>query len=324
MYLAQTNDQGQWQAGKFLPFGNLSLSPAAGVLNYGQGVFEGLKAHRQENGNIVIFRPETSARRFAQGATRLCMADVPVQQFVDVLVELVALNHEYVPPCGLGSLYLRPCLWGSSSVLGVRASPQTTFAAYACPVGNYFGKEVKPVRMWVNPDYHYTAPKGLGHIKFIGNYAGTVLQIQRAKEKGFDGNIFLDAREENYVDETGAAHLFCIKGKTLYTPPLGSILTGVTRDSILTLARDYLGLEVVEERISIKDFLSSDECFCSGTAAVITPIGSITYQDKETIFNQSNAGLYTQKLYDRLTSIHQGRVEDSYGWLQPVAVSELV
>lgn len=317
MYVARTLAGGAWGKGAFVPYGPISLSPAAGVLNYGQGIFEGLKAFRTCRDEIVLFRPRENAFRFARGAERLCMPPVPEQYFMDVMVELVRQNRDYVPPFGLGALYLRPCLWGTGEILGVGAAPEYSFVVYVSPVGNYFkGGEISPVKFEVCETFHRSATRGIGSIKFIGNYAPTLLPTVAAKMRGFAGNIYLDAAHEKYIEEAGVANFFCVKDNKLLTPQLSeSILSGITRASVIQLAREVLGLEVIEMQLPIETALQADECFCTGTAAVITPIGSITYKGQETVFNQSNAGLHTREIYDMLCKIQQGLAEDRFDWL---------
>ncbi len=192
-----------------LPYGPLSISPAAGVLNYGQGLFEGLKAFRLADGSAVLFRPQENAVRFARGAERLCIPPVSEQGFVEVMKEIVRRNSDYLPPFGMGSLYLRPCLWGTGEILGMAEAPEYTFVVYASPVGSYFkGGEIIPVKFEVCEAFHRSATRGIGSTKFIGNYAPTLLSTAQAKQRGFAGSIYLDAIHEKYVEEAGVANFF--------------------------------------------------------------------------------------------------------------------
>lgn len=320
MYVAKTNLSHEWEEGQYIPYGPISLSPAAGVLNYGQGVYEGLKAHRTPDGRIILFRPEKNAERFQQGAKRLCMPPISIKQFINTVVQIVQENREYVPPLGMGSLYVRPCLWGSGAVLGMAAAPEYSFVVYASPVGNYFGGgKIVPVKFLVSEAYNRSVRKGTGNIKCIGNYAATLLPTSLAKGEGYMGTIFLDAIEETYIEEAGVANFFCIKNNKLLTPKLNEcILSGVTRESIIHLAREVLGLEVLEIPLSIKTALDADECFCSGTATVVTPIGSITYQGQEKVYNEASVGPWTQKLYELLLGIQQGVIEDPFKWTMDI------
>lgn len=318
MYISKCAADGLWDQGAYLPYGNISISPAAGVLNYGQGLFEGLKAMRTKAGKLVLFRPSENGKRLAEGAQRVCMPAFPVDKFVEVVIEVVRRNVDYVPPYGKGSLYIRPCLWGTGAVLGVAPAPEFTFIVYVSPVGPYFKTGFKPIKLEITHDFHRAAPKGTGGVKYIGNYAGGMLPAKKTKAKGFNECIYVDAKEEAYIEEVGAANFFCVKGKTLLTPRLGSILPGITRKSVMQIARDVMGLEVVEKNVSVAEALAADEAFCSGTAAVISPIGSITSKGQETIYNGFKVGPVTQALYDHLTHIQLCEEEDRFGWVVPV------
>ncbi len=319
MYMARTASE-LWPQGEYLPYGPIGFWPAAGVLNYGQGILEGLKAYRTKSGQIVLFRPIENAKRFAISAERLSMPPVPIQHFLEVMIEIVRQNREYVPPIGLGSLYIRPCLWGTGAILGMAPAPEYSFVVYTSPVGNYFkAGAIEPVKFQVCEDFHRSAPKGIGSAKFAGNYAPTLSSTIQAKKLGYAGNIYLDAVHEQYVEEAGVANFFCVKDGKLLTPQLSkSILAGVTRASVMQLAREILGLEVLETKLSLETVLTADECFCTGTAAVVTPIGVIAYAGKEYVFQQNKTGSMTQKLYELLVNIQQGAVEDRYDWLVPV------
>lgn len=317
MYIATVTPGRPWGAGEFVPYGPFSLSPAAGVLNYGQGLIEGIKASRTQDGRICLFRPDQNALRFALGAERLAMPPLPPDRFVEIMVEMVRRNQEYVPPVGLGSLYIRPCLWGTGPILGMGAAPEYTFSVYASPVGHYFKKGgIVPVKFEVCETFHRSAAKGMGGTKYIGNYAPTILPTAEAKQRGFSGHIYLDAVHETYIEEAGIANFFCVKGNCLMTPQLSdSILPGVIRASVIELAKKILGMEVVEARLAIETALTADECFCTGTAAVVTPIASITYQQKETVYQAFQTGPRTQQIYQLLTKIQQGILEDRFQWL---------
>jgi len=317
MYVAKTRADQDWRWGEFVPFGPIPISPAAGVLNYGQGILEGLKAFRNARGGIALFRPQENAIRFSRGAARLCIPPVSVEHFVEVMVELVRHNRDYVPPFGKGSLYLRPCLWGTGEILGMAPAPEYTFAAFGSPVGNYFkGGDIAPVKFEVCDTFHRSAARGIGSTKYIGNYAPTLLPTAQAKERGFAGSIYLDAIHEKYVEEAGVANFFCVKEGKLLTPQLSeSILSGVIRASIIQLAREVLNIDVVEMQLPLETALQADECFCSGTATVVTPIGSITFKEQETVFNQFNTGPITRQIYDLLTQFQLGLIEDRFEWL---------
>lgn len=318
MYMNTCEAEGVWGEGEILPFGNVSMSPAAGVLNYGQGLFEGLKAQRTIENEIVLFRPEANGKRLAEGAARLLMPPFPLEKFLKAIKEVVKKNEHFVPPYGKGSLYLRPCLWGTGPVLGVAPSSAYTLVIFACPVGPYYKGGLEPVKFKITTEFHRAATHGLGHVKFIGNYSGGLAVSRAAKKEGFSGCIFLDAREDKYIEEVETSNFFCLVDGKLLTPKLGSILPGVTRDCVIRLGREILGLEVIEKNISVTEAQKASECFCSGTAAVITPIGAIHYQGQETTFNDFKVGPFTQKIYDLLTKIQRREVEDPYGWVHTV------
>lgn len=315
MFIAKSDKDGNWNEGEFVPFGNVSLSPAAGVLNYGQGLFEGLKAYRTKDGRILMFRPIENIKRLNNGAERICMPQFDENKFVEIVKKLVLENEEFIPPFGKGSLYLRPCLWGTGGLLGVGPANEYTLLIFTSPVGPYFKTGMKPIKLQITTDYHRAAPKGTGGVKYIGNYAGGMLAGKIAKQKGFNEAIFLDAKEDKYIEEVGAANFFCIKGNKLLTPKLGSILPGITRDSIMKLAKDVFKMDIVEKNVSVEEALDCDEVFCSGTGAVISSIGSISYKDKEYTFNNFEVGQITLKLYDLLTHIQTGEEKESYGWV---------
>lgn len=318
MFISKCKADGVWDQGAYLPYGDIQISPAAGVLNYGQGLFEGLKALQTKAGKVVLFRPAENAIRMGEGAQRICMPAYPADKFVEVIRELVRRNIEFVPPYGKGSLYIRPCLWGTGPVLGVSPAPAYTFMVYVSPVGPYFKTGFKPIKLEITREFHRAAPKGTGGVKSIGNYAGAMLPARKTKAKGFNECIYLDARDDKYIEEVGAANFFCVKGKTLVTPRLGSILPGITRKSVMQIAQDVMGMKVVEKNVSVEEAFDADEAFCSGTAAVISPIGSITCEGLEKVYNDFEVGPVTRELYDHLTRIQLCEEEDRFGWIVPV------
>ena len=321
MYFAECEINGLWQPGELIPFGDIHLSPAAGVLNYGQGIFEGLKAFRTVKNRIVLFRPQRNAERFQDSAERLCIPPVPVDLFLEGVVATVLDNADYIPPVDKGSLYIRPCLWGTGPVLGVKPAPSYTFVIYVSPVGPYFKGGMKCLNLKVTNSFHRAAPKGTGNAKVIGNYAASLFPLKLAKEDGFDEVIYLNAGNENLVEEVGSANLFVLKGRVLRTPRLGgSILPGITRDSIIQLSRDKLDLEVEEADVTLDEVIDGDEVFCTGTAAVITPIGTIT-TDLESREIGNDVGSVTQELYNILTDIQKEVREDPDDWIYPVMES---
>jgi branched-chain amino acid aminotransferase len=243
---------------------------------------------------------------------------------MEAIIAVVKANRDYVPPyrpnaVSQGALYLRPLVLGTGAILGVNPAPSYTFFVYASPVGPYFKGGLQPIKLMVTQEYHRAAQHGTGDVKVIGNYAASLLPRHIAKEKGFAEVIYLDAKEGAYVEETGAANFFCLQGETLMTPELdGSILPGVTRRSVLQLAKERLNLKIKECKLPVQDVLKADEAFATGTAAIISPIGIISYASKEYIIHQNTLGPWTQKLYKLLVDIQHGVEKETYGWMQEV------
>ncbi len=318
MYVATCNLGDAWEPGQIKPYGMLEIDPAAGVLNYGQGIFEGMKSQRTLQNRIILFRPEENARRFQRGAARLGMPPVPESMFIDAVEQVVAANSGWIPPSGRGALYVRPVLWGTGPIMGVAPAPSYTFCIFATPVGPYFRGGLSCIELLISDEYHRAAPGGSGGVKAIGNYAPGMMPSKNAKKKGFAEVIYLDAEEHQYIEEVGAANFFCVKDKVLYTPELtGTILPGITRDSIIEIAR-HRGYEVIETKVSAEFAMDADECFCCGTAAVISPIGSITHGDKKKTYGDGGVGSITRELYNSLTGLQTEMAVDPFGWLHPV------
>ena len=318
MYVATTTAEDPWMPGDLRPYGNIEISPAAGVLNYGQGLFEGMKAYRTAKDRVVFFRPDENARRMQRGADRLKMPPVPESIFIDAVEQVVQANIDYLPPMGRGAMYVRPLLMGSGPVLGVAPAPSYSFMIYVTPVGPYFKGGMKAIDLLISDEFHRAAPGGSGGVKAIGNYAPGMMPSRIAKSKGYAEVIYLDARTSTYIEEVGAANFFCVKDNVLHTPELtGTILPGITRASIIALAR-HLGYEVHEEKVSAEFAMSADEAFCCGTAAVISPIGSITHEDRKVTYGDGSPGIMTTTLYDMLTGIQNEKEEDIFGWLHEV------
>lgn len=319
MYMAFCDLGETWKEKGIIPFSSFEISPASCVLNYGQGVFEGLKAQQTADGTVVLFRPFENGKRMENGAKRLCMPAYPTASFVNAVKMTVKANRDYVPPTGKGTLYIRPCLWGTGPMLGVAPAPSYTFCIFVSPVGPYFKGGVTPIKLEITKNFHRAAPRGTGGIKAIGNYAGSMYPAKKTKAKGFAEAIYLNASNDRYIEEVGAANFFCMIDGELHTPRLtGSILPGITRDSVITLARDILGITVHERDIDYEEVFKADEVFCTGTAAVISPIGSISFQEKDYTFNNFEVGEYTSRLYDLLTGIQTGAEEDPYGWVTEI------
>ena len=314
MYLATCTQGDEWQPGQMQDFVNLSMSPASGVLNYGQGLFEGTKAQRAADGSIVLFRPDRNATRMQEGARRLGMPPVPEEMFLDAIRRAVRENARWVPPMGKGALYVRPLLMGSGAVLGVAPAPEYTFLVYVSPVGPYFQGGIKPISLKVSDEFHRAAPGGSGGVKAIGNYAPGMIPSEMAKSEGYAEVIYLDAVHHKYVEEVGAANFFCVKDGVISTPELtGTILPGVTRASVIEIATSR-GYEVREEKVEVDYAFDADECFCAGTAAVVASIGSIEHGGRAVEYCGGEVGAITMEMYEALTAIQQRRVPDEFGW----------
>jgi branched-chain amino acid aminotransferase len=314
-----------WHDATVGPYQPLALDPFASVLHYGQAVFEGLKAYRQPDGSVACFRPDLSARRFRDSARRLAMPELPAELFVGSLAELVAQDERWVPAGRGRSLYLRPLMIGVSTSLLVRPAEEYLYLLVGSPAGSYFSGGAAPVDVWLSREFARAAPGGTGAAKCAGNYAGTLLAQAQAAEQGCDQVVWLDAVERRWVEEMGAMNLFFVFGSgrhtRLVTPELtGSLLPGITRDSILRLAAD-LGYRVEERRISVDEWEKAAGCgeltevFACGTAAVITPVAAARHPTGEFIVNGRQPGPVTARLHTLLTAIHEGSQPDRYGWL---------
>ncbi|KMZ64991.1 Branched-chain-amino-acid transaminase [Zostera marina] len=315
MYVTKCSEHGMFKKGELQRFGNIEMNPSAGVLNYGQGLFEGLKAYKKEDGSILLFRPQENALRMRQGAERMCMPAPTVEHFVDAIKLTVMANKRWVPPKGKGSLYIRPLLMGSGSVLGLAPAPEYTFLIYVSPVGNYFkGLNLAPIHLIVENEFHRAAPGGTGGVKTIGNYASVLKAQSAAKAKGYSDVLYLDSVKNKYLEEVSSCNIFIVKNKVISTPSIhGTILPGITRKSIIDVARKE-GYEVEERQICVDELLEADEVFCTGTAVVLSPVGSITYLGQKKEYVNTKDGGIAQKLYSALTSLQMGLTNDNMGW----------
>lgn len=312
---------GAWDDGIMTEDDKVVISECAGVLQYAQTIFEGLKAYTTEDGHIVTFRPDLNAERMMDSARRLEMPEFPKERFVDAVVKTVEANAAYVPPYGSGAtLYLRPYMFGSSPVIGVKPAEEYQFRIFATPVGPYFKGGVKPLTLRVS-DFDRAAPNGTGHIKAGLNYAMSLHAIVSAHKEGYDENMYLDARTRTKVEETGGANfLFVTKDGKVVTPKSDSILPSITRRSLVYVAKEYLGLEVEEREVYLDELENFAECGLCGTAAVISPVGKIVDHGKEICLpsGMSQMGEITKKLYDTLTGIQMGRIEAPEGWIKVI------
>lgn len=319
-YVSNFKD-GKWDDGVLTEDANIVLNECAGVLQYAQTVFEGMKAYTTEDGRIVVFRPDLNAKRMVDSAKRLEMPPFPEERFVDAIEKVVKANAEYVPPYGSGAtLYLRPYMFGSNPVIGVKPANEYQFRIFATPVGPYFKGGAKPVTICIS-DFDRAAPHGTGHIKAGLNYAMSLHAIVTAHANGFDENMYLDSATRTKVEETGGANfIFVTKDNKVVTPHSNTILPSITRRSLMYIAEHYLGLEVEERDVYVEELKDFAECGLCGTAAVISPVGKVVDHGKEICFpsGMGKMGPITQKLYDTLTGIQMGRIEAPEGWLKVI------
>lgn len=319
-YVSNFKD-GAWDEGIMTEDDKVVISECAGVLQYAQTIFEGLKAYTTVDGRVVCFRPDLNAERMADSAQRLEMPVFPKDRFIDAVVKTVQANIDYVPPYGSGAtLYLRPYMFGSDAVIGVKPANEYQFRLFCTPVGPYFKGGVKPITIRVS-DFDRAAPHGTGHIKAGLNYAMSLHAIVDAHNQGFDENMYLDAATRTKVEETGGANfLFVTKDNKIVTPKSDSILPSITRRSLMTVAKDYLGLEVEEREVFFEEVPEFVECGLCGTAAVISPVGYINDHGKEITFVNgcTEMGPVITKLRDTLTGIQMGQIDAPKGWIKEI------
>ncbi|CAD5315105.1 unnamed protein product [Arabidopsis thaliana] len=307
MYVAKCKQGESFSTGEIVPYGDISISPCAGILNYGQGLFEGLKAYRTEDGRITLFRPDQNAIRMQTGADRLCMTPPSPEQFVEAVKQTVLANNKWVPPPGKGALYIRPLLIGTGAVLGVASAPEYTFIIYTSPVGNYH-KASSSLNLKVDHNHRRA---------HFGGTGGVVKSLIEAKSSGFSDVLFLDAATGKNIEEVSTCNIFILKGNIVSTPPTsGTILPGITRKSICELARD-IGYEVQERDVSVDELLEAEEVFCTGTAVVIKAVETVTFHDKRVKYRTGEEAFST-KLHLILTNIQMGVVEDKKGWMMEI------
>mgnify|MGYP002732389859 CR=1 FL=1 len=321
-YVSNFKD-GAWEEGGLTEDANVVISECAGVLQYAQTVFEGLKAYRTQDGRIVTFRPDLNAKRMADSADRLKMPVFPEDKFIEAVEQVVAANADFVPPYGSGAtMYLRPFMFGSNPVIGVKPATEYQFRIFATPVGPYFKGGAKPITLRIC-DFDRAAPHGTGHIKAGLNYAMSMYAIVDAHDKGFDENMYLDSATRTKVEETGGANfIFITKDGKLVTPKSETILPSITRRSLCYVAKEYLGMEVEEREVFKEELKDFAECGLCGTAAVISPVGKIVDHGEEICLpsGMDEMGPITKKLYDTLTGIQMGRIEAPEGWIHEIKV----
>ena len=320
-YVSNYKD-GKWDEGCLTTDENIVMNECACVLQYAQTCFEGMKAYRTVDGNVVCFRPDLNAKRMADSCSYLEMAVFPEDRFVDAVVQTVRKNIDYVPPYGSGaSLYIRPYMFGINPVMGVKPATEFQFRIFTSPVGPYFKGGAKPITLRV-PDFDRAAPHGTGHIKAGLNYAMSLHAIVDAHNQGYNENMYLDSATRTKVEETGGANIiFVTKDNKVVTPKSKTILPSITRRSLMYVAEHYLGLKTEEREILFSEVKEFKECALCGTAAVLSPVGKVVNHDETILFpsGMEKPGEITQKLYDTLTGIQMGRIEAPEGWIKEIA-----
>ena len=325
MLMVEWKAEQGWVDARIQPYGPFVLDPSCLVFHYAQEIFEGLKAYKWADGSIALFRPEVNAHRFNLSADRLCMPQVPEELFIEGIAELIRLEKDWVPGSDGTSLYIRPTMIAVEPVLGVKASDHYYFYVILSPVGAYYASGFNPVKILVEDYYVRSVPGGTGEAKTGGNYAASLKAAQVAKQKGFDQVLWLDGVHKKYIEEVGSMNMFFVYDGVVVTAPLaGSILKGVTRDSVLQLA-NATGFRVEERQIAIDELIADirsgkvKEAFGSGTAAVITPVGTLGFKEETITVGDGGVGNLTQKLYDTLTGIQYGKIADNFGWIRKIA-----
>ncbi len=320
-YMEYAQGQG-WYGACIKPYESICLDPAAVVFHYSQTIFEGLKAYHGVDGRIRLFRPEKNAARLNRSAHRMCMPEVPPELFLQAIKRLVSVERDWVPKERGSALYIRPLMMGVEPFLGVKPSSQYIFFIILSPVGAYYKEGFNPIRIFVTDKYVRAVPGGVGDVKTGGNYAASLMASEEAKELGYTQVLWLDALHHRYVEEVGTMNIFFYFEDELVTPALsGSILPGITRESVIQMTRDW-GLTVNERRITIEEVVEGiktgrlKECFGTGTAAVISPVGWLAYRGEEYVINNGETGPLARRLFDELTGIQYGDRPDPYGWIQ--------
>ncbi len=325
MAMVRWSDDKGWHDPKVIARGPLLLDPATAVLHYAQEIFEGLKAYRLDDGAMALFRPRENARRFRESAQRLAMPQLPDELFVGSIEALIAADRDWFPSLDGGSLYLRPFMFASEVFLGVKPASEYLYLVIASPAGNYFKGGAPAISIWVSDHYSRAAPGGTGAAKCGGNYAASLVAQAEAIEQGCDQVVFLDAAERRWIEELGGMNLFFVfDDGSIVTPSLGTILPGITRDSILTLAREQ-GIAVREAPYAIDQWEADAksgklvETFACGTAAVVTPVGKVKSRHGEFVIGSGGPGQVTSALKARLTAIQRGQADDPHGWVHRIA-----
>ncbi|MBQ8944700.1 MAG: branched-chain amino acid aminotransferase [Clostridia bacterium] len=316
-----TEGQG-WHDPRIVPYGNLSLSPASMVFHYGQEIFEGLKAYRGADGKPRLFRPDMNAKRTNSSNKRLVIPELPEDDFVQAVSELVKVDSDWIPTEEGTSLYIRPFIIATDDFLGVAPSKTYLFIIILSPSGAYYESGLEPVGIWIEDDYVRAVRGGMGFTKTGGNYAASLIAQVKAHDDGYSQVLWLDGVERKYIEEVGAMNIFFKIDGVVVTPMLnGSILPGITRNSVIEICKDW-GLPVEERKVSVDELIEAqktgklEECWGTGTAAVISPVGKLRYKDDVMIINGGGIGELSQKLYDTVTGIQLGKLEDKFGWVK--------
>ncbi len=325
MFQMEWNREQGWSKARICAYQDFKMDPASTVLHYGQAVFEGLKAYRGKDQQIFLFRPKDNLERMNTGAIRMSMPRIPVNQVLKALKALVYLDREWIPDGQGASLYLRPTMIGVDPYLGLKPSDTYLFYIIMSPVGAYYAEGFNPTKIFVNKEYVRSVKGGVGYVKTAGNYAASMLATEQAKKAGYIQVLWLDACERKYIEEVGTSNIFFLLGETLVTPPLGgSILGGITRDSVIKLARGY-GVDVEERPVTIDEVIAASldgslkESFATGTAAVISPVGELCYDDTVYSINNGKTGQLAVKLFEELQAIQYGHRQDAHSWRLKVA-----
>jgi branched-chain amino acid aminotransferase len=321
MFLMDYKSDTGWHNARILPYGNFSLDPASACLHYGQAIFEGLKAYRGKDDKIRLFRAGENMNRLNHSAWRMCMPQVDKDELLQAIKTLIQIEKRWVPEANGTSLYVRPFMIATEAFLGVRPAKEYLLSVILSPVGAYYAEGFSPVKIFVTDKYVRAVSGGVGEAKTAGNYAASLMASEKAKELGFTQVLWLDAAERRYIEEVGTMNIFFLLEDALVTPELsGSILPGITRDSVLRLARGW-GLRVEERPITINEVLEKvknkalKECFGTGTAAVISPVGDLYYKGENYSINGGKTGDLAQRLFDEITGLQYGEREDAYGWM---------
>ncbi len=321
MFVVDYAPEKGWHDAKIMPYAPFEMDPASMVLHYGQAIFEGTKCYRANDGSLQMFRPRDNFVRMNRSAQRMCMAEIDIDLCMKGLTQLLQVEKDWVPNSKGTSLYVRPTLIATDPVLGVHASKTYKFFIILSPVGAYYPGGLSPIGIWVEDEYVRAVRGGVGHAKTAGNYAASILAANKAEEKGYVQVLWLDGIERRYVEEVGAMNMMFVYGDKIVTPSLsGSILPGITRDSVLKLAA-HLGYKVEESRLAIDEVFEDmkagrlTEAFGTGTAAVISPVGELCFKGEKQKVGDGGIGRITQQLYDTLTGIQLGRELDPFGWV---------